>query len=295
MLNLQKNGLALFDNFIDDLGLPKHRGPPEDEDSEFSSSNSDGSRTRRRIQLRRAFAMSDEDGEEGWPRVVERREVPAPSPPEWWRRLGIAIGVLKADPPHIEEQRMTVLEFFTAVKGGVQNIDLVAERAAGYERALSEAKRAGQTALEERIVDAIEAVRAETHLLDMGITTYVEEAVIVEFVKKAPKGVRLDWLTNFTRQVPVEIIDKKEACDQRHTFDNYAVLHYDPLGTGRALTKQQEEDRKDPILFGIFRGQRKLYPIGDWVDEHCNLTLDEMAVVLGRRPETEIPRAFEVP
>ena len=61
-------------------------------------------------------------------------------------------------------------------------------------------------------------------------------------------------------------------------------MHYDPENRYSDMThkeKVKEEDKKrDPILFGVIAGSNKLYYITDWVDDYCNLTLDEFVTVL---------------
>ena len=56
---------------------------------------------------------------------------------------------------------------------------------------------------------------------------------------------------------------------------------YDPTGKVFVLTKAQEIAKKDPILFGVIEDVRKLYFIGDWKSDECDLTMDEVAKVLG--------------
>jgi hypothetical protein len=43
----------------------------------------------------------------------------------------------------------------------------------------------------------------------------------------------------------------------------------------------EAERRKDPILFGVIRGSRKLYYLGSWEDEYCDLTLDKFIEQFG--------------
>jgi len=68
-------------------------------------------------------------------------------------------------------------------------------------------------------------------------------------------------------------------------FDNYVVLHYDPQGKASEMSAEEKAQelvrRRDPILFGVFRGSRKLYFVGDWKDEQCDLTLQEIVDKLG--------------
>jgi hypothetical protein len=67
-------------------------------------------------------------------------------------------------------------------------------------------------------------------------------------------------------------------------FDNYALLHYDPKAKAFSLTAAQEAAKRDPILFGLIEGVRKLYFVADWKDDECDLTMDEVARVLGHGP-----------
>ena len=58
-------------------------------------------------------------------------------------------------------------------------------------------------------------------------------------------------------------------------------VYYDPNKEAYQKTKQEIEDEKDPILFGLIRGSDKLYFIGEWIDDICDLTFDELIEVLG--------------
>ena len=53
------------------------------------------------------------------------------------------------------------------------------------------------------------------------------------------------------------------------------------------LTEEQKIAKRDPILFGLIENVRKLYFIGDWKDEECDLTMEEVARILGH-PTSEI-------
>lgn len=188
-------------------------------------------------------------------------------------------------PPKEEPTEMTVREFFLRVKGSLSiseyDLEGIVSRARGYEQAMKNALDNGQTALYERLKAGLEAARGETYLRELGHDKYITEENLVTFIRKAKRGLRLDWLKNFTRVVPEDIVEVKRKCDEHEIFDAYVVLHYDPEDKGHALTKAEEEARKDPILFGLIQGRRRLYYIGDWEDAYCNLTLDEVAQAIG--------------
>jgi hypothetical protein len=110
----------------------------------------------------------------------------------------------------------------------------------------------------------------------------------VRFVKQAKRGLRLDWVKNFTRIIPNEVIDTKVKLDELCVFDNYVVMHYDPNNKSWAETQEDINRRRDPILFGVILGSRKLYFVGDWVDDLCDLTLEQIAAELGQQAIKEI-------
>jgi hypothetical protein len=205
--------------------------------------------------------------------------------PSWWERWVPAL--FKASEP---EPTMTIEDFFKSVKNSAQEVQAVETRLDGYKRALEDANRNGQVALVERLSKDIAAVRAETQLHAAGFGRYVTEETLVRFVKECPKGLRLDYIRNFMRVIPTEVSAKKNYCDELGIFDNYAVLHYDPEGKAWAETEEEKERRKDPILFGLLAGRRRLY--FDWVDEHCDLTLEQIADLLGEDAIANVPAGF---
>jgi hypothetical protein len=117
-----------------------------------------------------------------------------------------------------------------------------------------------------------------------GVDVYLSEGSLVRFYKASKKGLRLDWVANFTRTIPPEVATKKVRADEVGAFDNYVVLHYDPAEKAFSETEWEQLARtsKDPILFGLMKGRRILYFVGDWIDEVCDLTLDQLADVIGK-------------
>jgi hypothetical protein len=204
------------------------------------------------------------------------------------KKRGFFSWLFKTKPP----KEMSVLEFFTSMKNSTEELELVLERAAQYEAAILQAKELRQKALVEKLEEGLLVARAETQLVATKKVKYLTEETLVTFYKKCEKGLRLDWLANFTRPLPVEVAAAKREADARGIFDNYAVLHYDPLKKSYAQTlKEKEAERakkKDPILFGLIRGSRRLYVVADWVDEVCDLTLDQIAAKLGASAVKEI-------
>jgi hypothetical protein len=87
-------------------------------------------------------------------------------------------------------------------------------------------------------------------------------------------------LKNFSRPLPDKAVKKLTEVDSLEVFDNYVVMCYDPEGKKKVETEEERVKRKDPILFGLISGSNKLYYITDWVDEYCDLTLQQFVDTL---------------
>lgn len=179
------------------------------------------------------------------------------------------------------------LRILLSVRGSLPEIQDYVARVATYDAVIQQAKTAGQKARMEHLLKARQTVQFESMLIAAGFKQYLSEAQVIDFALKCQKGLRLDWIANFTRPIPDGVVAKKTEADALKVFDNYVILHYDPKGQAFALTVEQAKAKKDPILFGMIDGVRKLYFIGDWKDDECDLTMEEIAKVLGN-PASEI-------
>ena len=283
---INSNGkLEIFENFRVDHDLPKFRKPEvngPDDGNEYGMMNSFAA-------SRMSIMSSDSSGLV----VFQSGDKPEgkSAPLSWWKKL-FAKKEPKPAPEPVPE--LSVQDFFKSVKNSTEELAVVTERATGYESALRKAIENGQTALKERLDKMVLAVRAETQLVALDMAKYLEEDTLVEFVKKSPKGLRLDRVANFTRVIPDDIYAKKKLADERGVFDNYCVLHYDPQGKSWAETHAEvQAKKKDPILFGLIEGRRRLYYVGDWVDEFCDLTLDQIADAMGKEKVLEISKTVK--
>lgn len=208
----------------------------------------------------------------------------------WWHAFWGAFS--KAKKEETPPPQLTTFELFRSLKNSVEELEVIAGIAQRYESSISQALKGGQKALAEKLTKNALVRRTEAQLVACGLTEYLEEEVVVEFVKKAEKGVRLDWVANFTRPIPSELVSVKRRCDDLLIFDNYAVMHYDPQGKSWAETEEERKAReakqRDPILFGLIKDSRRLYYLGDWEDDTCNLTMDELARVMGGTVSKEL-------
>lgn len=265
-----ENKLIIFEFFEVDKKLPKHRNAQ-------IAANQSGLFVG---GIPGIFSQDESDeGEENptekrffWGRKVRGQEAPK----SLWQRF---LGFFKAP----VEAPVTIETVFNNIKMSQQELFHWGERNQPLQEMLDKAKKTGQTTLLKRLQSEAGIQQLENVLFVKGYKKYISEKQLLEFVSKCEKGLCLDWVSYFTRVIPAEVVAKKVECDGFEIFDNYVVLHYDPLN--KATTEKdriaQAAKIKDPILFGVIEGSRKLYYIGDWQDEYCTLTLDEIIQKLG--------------
>lgn len=197
--------------------------------------------------------------------------------------------IFKNKPSTIEDNyhEIDALQFFKLVKlSSKEGVSTYRDRVSDYLRQIYNAATIGQIALLEDLIRGMVTNKYESVLFAEGYYYAVNETQIVEFVKKCEKGIKLDYIKNFTRPIPQNIVDKIQHINNLEVFDNYVVLYYDPEGKIYKETAKEEAKRKDPIIFGVIAGSEKLYYIADWTDEYCDLTLEKFIDIIGIEKET---------
>lgn len=257
MLNSRKTGLLILDNVQVDHNLPKHKKPEASignlvnpsglafdegfvalaDSVNFPTANLNHNKDKKNIFARIFYYLF------GW--MLNREEKP----------------------------KMTVAQFFANVKEGIEKIELYEDRVNSYLAVAAQAKKAGQTALFEHIMEDVEQAKFESLLLASGFDTCITEQQVVDFYKQSDKGLSLTYIKNFTRIIPEKVLEQKDKADAIKVFDNYCILHYDATKKAFKLT---QNEKKDPILFGLIKGVNKLYYIADWIDSECDLTLKQI-------------------
>jgi hypothetical protein len=265
MLNSDKTKLKIFENFNTDYNLPKHK--KDDSDDSVSRGGS--------------FTTNPDSWSiesDGSTHYNEKRS--------WLKQLGFWLTYktteIKAN--REEKKKLNPSEFFTQISSAFEfkkfDQDKYFKRIDGYLSTIENAKKLGQVALVEKLENEIELIKSESLLFGIGNVKTITEEQVIHFYKKSKKGLRLDWIKNFTRVIPNKIVKQKIKIDNLKVFDNYVILHFDPNETAFEMTKEEKED---PILFGVIRGSRKLYYIADWKDKYCDLTLETLIDEFGKK------------
>jgi len=312
MINHDKTGLQIFDNFHIDFNLPKWKlrqystsegGTVPDMDSGPRFNRFNRSRfgnvvsgitlspdSNWTVSVTGASGDTANKNSVGlsvkntfdklFGREKKRKKIELQRIEEEAKKANFSVNDLTSNEPNLTNE-ISAKEFFESIKNSAEELELANERFLNYEKSIAYLKRTGQIAILERMEYDLEIHRAETQLYATGFRKLVTEANVVEFASKSCRELRLDWIKNFTRLIPEKVLEAKEKCDENHIFDNYVIMHYDPYKDGVLKTLNEIEAEKDPILFGVIAGSNKLYYIGDWVDEYCNLTFDKLVEKLG--------------
>jgi len=185
----------------------------------------------------------------------------------------------------IIETKYSIEDFFLTIKNSKMELNKTKDILKKYEDVLIEARKNGQQSLVEKLIKMKDVISSECRLIENGITKYVTEDQVVKFYKGTDKNkkLKLTYVENYIRVIPSDVIELKDATDELKVFDNYVILHYDPLNNSTDLTEVEKEKAKDPIMFGVIQNSRKLYFIGDWIDEYCDLTFDKMMETIGAK------------
>ena len=185
---------------------------------------------------------------------------------------------------------LTIEDFFSQVKIKTSEEQDFISHLKTILSQISYAKKMGQAALLEKLAEKVVIDVYEGALYANDLRRFITLEDLKELADKSPHGISIDFVQNFTRIIPVEVVEKKELVDQLKIFDQYVILHFDPerrnvKDTKQEATEKEEARKKDPILFGLILDSDKLYYVADWIDEFCDLTWDKMMEILGKESE----------
>ena len=171
-------------------------------------------------------------------------------------------------------------------------------RIKALEKLITEYMELGQWTLAEENMMYLERIVRESEIYACGFTLFLEKDHLEKFrnISKDKRNLFLTPLKDFIREIPPAVQKKLKLAQENKLFDEYMILHYDPAmkGIPPAEKKKIEKKRKDPILFGVMKQSTRFYFIADWIDEYCDLTLediidavkiDEAGIVLTKTPD----------
>lgn len=176
-------------------------------------------------------------------------------------------------------KEMTPYQYFQFVKSKVNKMndeDLNKLYSISSEL-LEKYKKTGQIKAAKKLAFHIKSILKEKEIIDLGITKFIYRDDIENYIDNIAKDVvKIIELKNYPREIPDELVETIEKT--KDIFDEMYVLFTDYTGE---VEKEVEKER-DPILFGSFIDRtvdemsQRMYYLGDWVDEYCDLTLDKL-------------------
>ena len=191
-----------------------------------------------------------------------------------------------------EKPSLTPSEYFNMIKDGIheettENVQNL------YNVTMKQLKRymiTGQKEAAKNLYAKCLYLEKESKILEKGITKYVLRNDIDHYINDvADKCVCVVEMENFERQIPDDLIDI--VADTMDIFDVFFVVFTDYTGEKRSKVAREKRE-KDPILFGTIlldgRIGPKLYYIGDWIDDYCDLTLDKIIEEMSKEDDKEI-------
>lgn len=308
-MDLIKNGrLSIFsEDFIIDFSLPKHNKPSLDASeesqvlSEFRSNRVSSPSATFYIEDNSLSSSMMFDQSDLYINVAETANLP------WWKKIFTLFNYekmyktygedlhkkaeqKKQEEAEREAKKMTIGEFFSQVKTQLSDSEIqdYTDTVNNYLKQMDKALKMGQTALYEEMKASVSRMKVEAVLKAKGVKMLSEEQ-IVKLAQNSKRGLKIDYLRNFTRLIPDEVLEKKLQADDLLMYDNYVVVHFDPQNTGSKKTEQEKKEEKakekDPILFGVIAGSTNLYFVADWIDEYCDLTLEKAINIINGKEQ----------
>jgi len=176
----------------------------------------------------------------------------------------------------------------------------LSRRMKNLEKAFDIAVEVGQDVLAKKFLDKVVEVAIESELYAKGVKYYLDKHIIDKYKHKIKDGHIADTLIeNYTRKIPKKVLDKKKKVE--HLFEKFIVYHYynpeleEKREEKQEMSPEEISQMRDPILFGKTKYSDRYYFIGDWEDEGCDLTFDEMIDKIGcEEEEIELSKKVEL-
>ena len=189
-----------------------------------------------------------------------------------------------------ETKEISPAEYFELVKSKIkpeteENVELL------YNTTMTKLKKymiTGQVKAAKELYARCIYLEKEMKLVRKGFDRYVLREDIDKYIEEiAGRCVCIIEMKNFDREIPDDIVDK--VAETADIFDEFFVVFTDYTGEARSKVAKERRE-KDPIIFGnIFVDglvSPKMYFIGDWIDEYCDLTLDKMIEEIAKNDKT---------
>lgn len=142
-----------------------------------------------------------------------------------------------------------------------------------------------QTAMAKELTHQVDLALRELNAADAGFDIFVDRKAIEKYINDVEgRAIKIIELSEYTREIPEEVMDKvSKACE---IFDQMYIVFTDYTKKESKRVAKERRD-KDPVAFGAFLDKQgdsskkvyvedRLFFVADWVDDKCDLTLEEI-------------------
>lgn len=205
-----------------------------------------------------------------------------------------------------DKDNLTPSAYFDYVKGLKQKLNYEEQNIIidGALKMLKKTKITGQTEMAKELTHQVELALRELDAAHDGFDIFVNRKDIEKYIDDVEgKSIKIMELDKYERDIPDEVVDKLEIA-KKH-FDQVYIIFTDY--TKKETKKVAKERRdKDPIMFGAFHDkdgdektsvyvEDRMFFIADWVEENCDLTLEEMVRDVKNKTGEDITYRISVP
>lgn len=188
---------------------------------------------------------------------------------------------------------VTPSQYFNLLKGMKHDLDNTSVDSVimSTKRLIGTAVATGQKKMADKLATKMQLLLKERNAVEKGYKTVVNrtdiQAWIASIVKQDSKSntvspIVCSELKDYTHEIPPEVIEK--LVDARDVFEKFLIIHTDYTGETKRTVEKEKRD-KDPVLFGLFMVKtdsgnlapsEHFFFIADWIDEYCDLTLEQL-------------------
>ena len=218
-----------------------------------------------------------------------------------------SVELIKIGDKEFDAENVTPSVYFDYVKGLKKELDkkeyeIIID---GALEMLEKTKLTGQTEMAKQLTHHVELALRELEAAEKGFNIYVDRQDIERYLEKVEnKSIKVIELKRYPREIPDEVIEKLAMA--KEIFDELYVVFTDyTLAETKKVAKERRD--KDPILFGAFKDdsdkdeKNKIYVedrfffIADWVEELCDLTLEQIVRDIQNKENKDITYRIDTP
>lgn len=190
----------------------------------------------------------------------------------------------------VEETDITPSVYFDYVKGLKEKLNKVEYNIIidSTLKMIQKCKITKQTTMAKELTHQLELAIKELEAANKGFDIFISRKAIEKYINEVEgKAIKIIELSEYTREIPDQVMDK--IAEASEVFDQLYIVFTDYTKKESKRVAKERRD-KDPIVFGAFLDKEstesksskdiyvedRLFFVCDWVDEKCDLTLEQI-------------------